>query len=211
LSDDPLLAAFSDAGRSVPLLYRGSYYVAERIIERARGSAEAEQATPLALAVRGSMHLQSAIVAARLGDSQTSDAHIGEAADLARRVPDVGPDADYYDTGFSAANVGFHAVAAALEVGDGTLAVSHGTALEVPDTVMRSRRGHHHIDMAGAWLLHGDRGQALAHLRRARQLTPEQTRYHPQVREIVGAIAQTDRRRTDSLTNLARWVGVTTA
>ena len=207
LSGDPLLAAFSEAGRSVPLLYRGSFAVADRVITRARTATEVAQDAP-ALAVRGSMHLQSAIVAARRGDSQTADGHLVEATDLARHVPEVGPDADYYDSGFSATNVGFHAVAAAVEVGDGTLAVTRGTALEVPDTVMRSRRGHHCIDMAGAWLLHGNRDQALAQLQRARQLTPEQTRYHPQVREIVGAIAETDRRRTDSLASFARWVRI---
>ncbi|MBV9315219.1 MAG: hypothetical protein JO100_16145 [Pseudonocardia sp.] len=210
LSGDPLLAAFSQAGRAVPLLYRGSYAVADRIINQARAAAETEEPRPSALAVRGSMHLQSAIVAARRGDSQLADSHLAEAADLARHVPELGPDADYYDTGFSATNVGFHAVAAAVEVGDGTLAISRGAALDIPETVMRSRRGHHHIDTAGAWMLHGNRDQALSHLQRARQLTPEQTRYHPQAREIVAAIAETDRRRTASLTNLSRWVGIAT-
>jgi hypothetical protein len=74
--------------------------------------------------------------------------------------------------------------------------------------VMRSRRGHHHIDMAAAWLQHGDRDRAFDQLNLARELTPQQTRYHPQVRELVSTIAQTDRRRTDSLSNFARWVGI---
>lgn len=73
---------------------------------------------------------------------------------------------------------------------------------------MRSRRGHHHIDMAAAWLLHGDRDRAFEQLHQAREVTPQQTRYHPQVREIVGAIAEADRRRTDSLSGFARWVGI---
>ena len=207
-SGDPLLAAVSEASRGVPLLYRGSYAVADRVIDRARHTSEVQPSDTAALAVRGSMHLQSAIVAARRGDTPAADAHLSEAADLAAHVPDVGPDADYYDTGFSTANVGFHAVAAAVEVGDGTLAVTRGSTLDIPDTVMRSRRGHHHIDMAGAWLLHGNRDQALTHLNHARHLTPEQTRYHPQVREIIGTIAETDRRRTDSLANFSRWIGL---
>ena len=112
LSGDPLLAAFAQASRSLPLLYRGSYAVADRIVDHARVAAAAENPDASALAVRGSMHLQSAIVAARRGDSRGSDAHLAEAAELARHVPDLGPDADYYDSGFSATNVGFHAVAA---------------------------------------------------------------------------------------------------
>lgn len=205
---DPLLAAFAEANRAVPLLYRGSFAVAERVVSRARASLESEPDEAPMLAVCGAMHLQSAIVAARAGQPGVADSHITEARDLSRWVPDLGPDADYYDTGFSATNVEFHAVAAAVELGDGTTAVTRGADLEVPDTVMRSRRGHHHIDMAAAWLLHGDRDRAFEQLHRAREVTPQQTRYHPQVREIVGAIAEADRRRTDSLSGFARWVGI---
>lgn len=207
---DPLLAAFAEANRAVPLLYRGSFAVAERVVSGARASLESEQSEAPMFAVCGAMHLQSAIVAARAGQPGAADNHISEARDLARWVPDVGPDADYYDTGFSATNVEFHAVAAAVELGDGTTAVTRGADLEVPNSVMRSRRGHHHIDMAAAWLLHGDRDRAFDQLHRARQVTPQQTRYHPQVREIVGAIAEADRRRTDSLSGFARWVGIKT-
>ena len=205
---DPLLAAFAEANRAVPLLYRGSYAVAQRVVARAGTSVEAEPREAPMFAVRGAMHLQSAIIAARAGQSGAADSHLTEARDLARWVPDLGPDADYYDTGFSATNVEFHAVAASVELGDGTKAVARGANLEVPNTVMRSRRGHHHIDMAAAWLLHGDRDRAFDQLNSARQVTPQQTRYHPQVREIVGTIAETDKRRTDSLTAFARWLGM---
>lgn len=205
---DPLLAAFAEANRAVPLLYRGSYVVAEQVLSGARASISGQPDTAPTLAVLGATHLQSAIIAARSGMGRNADAHIAEAAELATHVPALGADADYYDTGFSATNVEFHAVAVAVELGDGTMAVSRGADLNIPDTVMRSRRGHHHIDMAAAWLLHGNRDQALAQLNTARALTPQQTRYHPQVREIVGAIAETDRRRTDSLSGFARWIGI---
>lgn len=207
-SDDPLLVAFADTNRAVPLVYRGSYPVAKRVIARARAAAESEPGEPAAFAVRGAMHLRSAIVAARRHDTPTAEQHLAEARDLARRVPDLGADADHYDTGFSATNVEFHAVAAAVELGDGTTAVGRGVELVVSDTVVRSRRGHHHIDMAVAWLLHGDRDRAFDQLNLARELTPQQTRYHPRVRELVSTIARTDRRRTDSLTGFARWIGL---
>jgi transcriptional regulator with XRE-family HTH domain len=205
---DPLLAAFAEANKGVPLLYRGSFAVAERVVTRAGAAAEAEPDTPHAFAVRGAMQLQLAILAARTGHAATADAHLEQARDLARRVPNLGPEADYYDTGFSATNVEFHAVAAAVELGDGTTALSRGAGLCIPDTVMRSRRGHHHIDMASAALLHGDRDRAFTELERARRITPQQTRYHPQVREIIATISKTDRRRTDSLSAYARWIGL---
>jgi hypothetical protein len=53
--------------------------------------------------------------------------------------------------------------------------------------------------MASAALLHDDRDQAFAELQRARRITPEQTRYHPSVREALATTSQTDRCRTDSL------------
>jgi hypothetical protein len=70
------------------------------------------------------------------------------------------------------------------------------------------RVGHHHIDMARAWMLHGDRAEALAHLNIARRIAPNNTRHHPAVRETVLALAAADRRTTSSLTSFARWSGV---
>jgi transcriptional regulator with XRE-family HTH domain len=187
-SGDPLLAAFAEANKGVPLLYRGSFAVAERVVTRAGTAADAEPDTSHAFAVRGAMQLQLAILAARTGHAATAEAHLAQARDLARWVPDLGPEADYYDTGFSATNVELHAVASAVELGDGTTALSRGAELHIPDSVMRSRRGHHHIDMASAALLHGDRDRAFAELQRARRITPEQTRYHPGVREVLATV-----------------------
>ncbi len=155
------------------------------------------------------MHLQNAILAARTGHRSDSDDHLDQARDLARFVPSVDYEqTDYYDTAFSATNVEFHAIAAAVELQDGTTAVARGADLQIPRTIMRSRLGHHHIDMAGAWLLHGDRERSLHHLQYARRLTPQQTRYHPMAHEIVRAIARTERRRSNSVAGFARWLGV---
>lgn len=51
------------------------------------------------------------------------------------------------------------------------------------------------------------RAAALEAPHRARRICPLQTRYHPQVRETVATLADTDRRRTDSVAEFARWVG----
>jgi len=68
-----------------------------------------------------------------------------------------------------------------------------------------TRVGRYWIDVARAWLLHGDYTRALDALNNARHLTPEQTRYHPWVRETVHIITQAEHRDTDSLTDFARW------
>jgi hypothetical protein len=45
-------------------------------------------------------------------------------------------------------------------------------------------------------------------LQRAKMISPQQVRYHPQVRETLVTLAEHDRRRSDTLSGLARWVGV---
>lgn len=153
--------------------------------------------------VRGYLHLRSAILAARLGDRLDSDAHLDEAGEQARRLPEV---SDLYDTAFSSANVQIHGVAAAVELADGTTAVARDRPL--PEGTPASRLGHHHVDMARAWLLHGNRDRAFVSLHTAREIAPQLTRYSPQVRETLLVLAEHDRRRTDSLAGFARWAGV---
>jgi transcriptional regulator with XRE-family HTH domain len=209
-SGDPLLAAITNQDRSLALLTRGSYGAAERIVAASQQQIADQSATAPVCAVRGAMHLRSAMIAARAGDRQGSDAHLTEARDLAYHVPTVGDtQVDYYDTAFSTTNVAIHAVAAAVEMYDGTTAVTRNEAVPPPSTTIPSRMAHHHIDLGRAWLLHGDRNRALASLNTARQLAPQQTRYHPQVAETVTALAQADKRRSDSLANFVAWLGIT--
>jgi hypothetical protein len=203
-SGDPLLAALTDAEIGLPLMHRGAYVAAQRITERARHSISEYRDGPQAWSIHGYLHLRAAVLAARRGDRAGSDDHLTEARDYGQRVGDV---ADYYDTAFCSGNVTIHSVAAAVELGDGTTAVSRDQPL--PEGTMTSRLGHHHVDLARAWLLHGDRERAFGALIKARSLAPQLTRYHPQVRETLAVLAESDRRRTDSLTGFARWAGVT--
>jgi Tfp pilus assembly protein PilF len=95
-----------------------------------------------------------------------------------------------------------------VEVYDGTTAVTRSEQVHVFDPTRPERVGHHHIDMARAWLLHGDRYRALANLNEARRIAPSRTRHHPGVHATVRAIAQSDSRVTDSLAGFARWAGI---
>ncbi|MGH3980761.1 MAG: helix-turn-helix domain-containing protein [Pseudonocardiaceae bacterium] len=202
---DPLLAARSDGLVWLPLMHRGAYPEATRVVARAQDSIADQPAGPETFTIRGILHLNSAIVAARQGSAGNADAHLTEAADLASHLPPV---SDLYGTAFCAANVHIHSVAAAVEMADGTTAVGRDAATTLPPDTPRRRLGHHHVDLARAWLLHGDRDRALAELYRARELTPQLVRYHPQVHETLATLAETDRRRSDSLAGFARWAGV---
>jgi hypothetical protein len=206
-SGDPLLAALCDQERALPLMYRGAYESAQRIVTRAHESITDQPASPQALSVRGAMHLRSAIIAARRHDAATSDAHLTEARELASRLP---AHANFYDTAFCTPNVHIHSVAAAVEMQDGTTAVTRNASYVLPPRMMRSRLAHHNIDLSRAWLLHGDHTQALRALNVARRTAPQQTRYHPMVAETILSLARAERRRSDTLSSFAAWMGITT-
>jgi hypothetical protein len=80
--------------------------------------------------------------------------------------------------------------------------------LHFPAGIPRERVGHHHIDTARAWLLHGDRRRALASLITARHTAPQQTRYHPMVHETIRVLAGQDRHRTDTVQGFATWCDI---
>jgi transcriptional regulator with XRE-family HTH domain len=201
-SGDPLWAAMGLYGRGQALMFSGAYRSSDAILNRA-ASAVADSPDPHALQVRGAIHLTRAILAARLSRPADADTHLSEARALARHAPAD----DRFDTAFSTANVDIHDVAAAVETMDGTTAVKRGTGLRLEGRLYPSRHGHFHIDMARAFLLHGDYERSVHHLQSARHLAPQQTRHHPQVHETIRALARI-RRRTDPVTRLATWAGL---
>lgn len=205
-SGDPLLAALCAQERALPLMYRGSYDTAQRIVTRAQESITDHPSSPEALSARGAMHLRSAIIAARKHDAANSDAHLVEARELASYLP---LHANFYDTAFCAPNVHIHSVAAAVEMQDGTTAIARNANYPLPPKTMRSRVAHHNIDLGRAWLLHGNHTKALQALNTARRLAPQQTRYHPMVTETVLTLARAERRRSDTLSGFAAWMGLT--
>jgi len=152
------------------------------------------------------MHLRSAIIAARKHNAATSAAHLAEAQDLAAHLP---LHANFYDTAFCTPNVQIHSVAAAVEMQDGTTAVTRDASNPLPPGMMHFRVAHHNIDLGRAWLLHGDHPKALEALNTARRAAPQQTRYHPMVAETVLTLARAERRRSDTLSSFAAWMGIT--
>ncbi|MGH3621786.1 MAG: helix-turn-helix domain-containing protein [Sciscionella sp.] len=201
-SGDPLWSAMGEYCRAQSLMFNGSYRTSGTLLDRSAEQAS-DSSDPRSFEVRGASHLSSAIIAARLSDPDTSAAHLSEARGMARhKAP-----GDHFDTAFSDANVDIHNVAAAVEMWDGTTALRRGADLQLDGKLYPSRHGHFHIDMARARLLHGDHDGAVNEIQAARHLSPEQTRYHPQVHETIRALARA-RRRSDPVARLAAWAGV---
>lgn len=202
-ADDPLYAAQAKIKRARVLMYYDANDVGLQLVEQGIDMIDGD--TESANAVRGYGHLCGAIVAARGIRPDTARDHIEAARRLALLMPG---ESDRYGTLFGPGNVGIHASAVALESGDPDRAAREGSALVLPPDLAPPRAGHHWQDVARAWTLVGQTDKALKALGAARAVAPQQTRLHPSVRETLHAIAAAERRRTDTLSNFASWVGV---
>ncbi|WP_245721381.1 helix-turn-helix domain-containing protein [Nocardia pseudovaccinii] len=202
-ADDPLYAAQAKIKRARILMYHNANDVGLTLIDQGLDMIAGD--TEASNAVRGYGHLCGAIVAARGFRTDVARAHIAEAGQLAQSM---NGESDLYGTLFGPANVGIHSCAVELEAGDPGKAAREGSALVLPAGIAPPRAGHHWQDTARAWLLSGQPEKALKTLNHARRIAPQQTRLHPSVRETLHGIAAAERRRTDSLSSFAGWVGV---
>ncbi|GAA4864229.1 helix-turn-helix domain-containing protein [Saccharopolyspora cebuensis] len=202
---DPLRAAVSDWHRSSHFLQNGHYAAGLRLLDRALTGVDDRAPDGAAHGIAAQLHLRAAVMSARLGDGARADGHLREArARVARgAVPEP-----YYNVDASELNVLIHWCAVPVERYDGTEAVTRASRVTITDRTRPERVGHHHIDQARAWTLHGDRERALAELHQARRISPHRTRTHPSVRETVRALATADHRTTRSLAGFARWARV---
>jgi transcriptional regulator with XRE-family HTH domain len=181
-----------------------SYAAGLRSLDRASSLVDLAPARPAAAAVRGAVHLRSAIVAARTTDADRADWHLNQAKALTAPGQES---ANFYGTKFGMPNVDIHRVAVPVELADGVTAVGRAASIRLPKDTAPSRTGHYWIDLARGWLLYGDRRRALDSLQTARRIAPQLTRYHPQVHETVQSLAGTDAHASNSLAGFAAWCG----
>jgi hypothetical protein len=204
-ADDPLAVAAADFYRAGELIATAQWRGALTYLDTARDRITDHLGDEAGRAMVGVLHLKSGLAASRLGDGSTSDDHLAEARDLARYVT---PGGDYCRLAFDEDSVNIWSVGLAVERCDGPTAVERAWSFMLTGSAPRERVGHHYIDLARGYQLAGDRDRSLATLQLARETSPQQTRYHPQVRETVLTLAESDRRRSDSLAGFARWAGI---
>ncbi len=202
---DPLRVAVSDWHRSTHFLQNGNYAAGLRLLDRSLQRVADQPQQSDALGIAAQLHLRAAVMSARNGDGERADDHIQEARALISQGAAASP---YYNTDASELNAVIHWCAVPVERYDGTEAVNRASRVKVFDPARPERVGHHHIDQARAWMLHGNRDRALDELNLARRISPHHTRTHPSVRETVRALAAADRRATDSLAVFVRWAGI---
>ncbi|MBT2487495.1 helix-turn-helix transcriptional regulator [Streptomyces sp. ISL-96] len=205
-ADEPGLAAMHAYLRAQTTMSSGRYDIGVRVIDRALRELEGQEARRQAgiEAMRGVMHLRAAVIAGRMKDREHADVRLAEARAIGLRTGEL-PD---YGVTWGPVNVGVHAVAIASEMDDFGRAVELAEDVRIPRGWTRSRAGHHWMDVGRAhvWADHPE--QALDCLQRARRIAPQQTRYHPTVRETVLALKRRERARNSSLSQYAEWVGI---
>jgi transcriptional regulator with XRE-family HTH domain len=174
-------SALSALGRIRPAL-EISVNVANQIAPK-----EDDAATPQRLSVYGTVLLQGAMAAARLGDSATVRDLLAAAEEAAKQI---GGDENFYWTAFGPTNVAFYRVAAEVALGDGARALQahddidpFGFAAMLPE-----RRACHLIDVARAHAQVGDLPRAGDLLVEADRLAPSEVRCRPVAHELASEL-----------------------
>ena len=180
---NPLLVA-AGAFRLVFVFVAARHY--DQAEETARTAAEALQSRaddgdPQAMSLWGGLTLQRAIIASRVNDPDAAYSYLERAAQVAARV---GGGRNDYNTEFGPANVTLYEIAVAVELGDAGRALRAAAAVDTTG-LSAERCARMLIDVARAQAQRRQIGEAVAALREAEQITPEQVRGHELARQLV--------------------------
>jgi transcriptional regulator with XRE-family HTH domain len=157
------------------------------------GSGGGEERTPAErLSVYGMLLLNGAMAAARIGDSATVRDLVAGAEEAAT---ELGGDYNHYWTCFGPTNVQLHKAAAAVELGEGRMAVETHERID-PDgfaSLLPERRAHHYIDIARAFAQVGDVDKACELLLEGDRLAPSEIRCRPIAHEVLSDVLRRTR------------------
>jgi transcriptional regulator with XRE-family HTH domain len=182
-ADNPMLVA-AGAFRLVFVFLAARHY--DQAEETARTAADALQPLadhddPQAMSLWGALTLQRAVIASRVNDPDTAYGHLERAGQTAARL---GEGRNDYDTEFGPANVALHEIAVAVELGDAGRALRTAATVDTAG-LSAERRARMLIDVARAHAQRRQVGEAVAALRQAEDITPEQFLTHDLVRQLV--------------------------
>jgi transcriptional regulator with XRE-family HTH domain len=204
---EPELAAFMAEERCQIFFATGAYRTGLKFIDQAhRDFDELTSGTETGLAITGSMHLRSAIMAAR-DTTRRNDCwdYLAQAREIGDRI---GHDTNHYGLIFGPSNIRIHEVATAIELEDADDALRRNEGFSPPLDLPPERSSHHYIDLARAQLLAGKQNLALDSLTMADKLSPQHTRNHPMARETIMGLIRVHYRLPEPLRVMAGRLGV---
>jgi transcriptional regulator with XRE-family HTH domain len=141
--------------------------------------------------VYGMLRLSAALACAVQGDHAGAAQHSAEAARIAEPMRDR---SDAWEL-FGPANVGVWRTSLAVEAGNAEDALRHAAGVEPRALASGNRRAALRIEKARALVMLGRHdGEAIAELRHAEKLSPQQVHNYPLVRELVSGMLERARR-----------------
>jgi transcriptional regulator with XRE-family HTH domain len=187
------VAAFSRVHALLPMgAHSQAYTLASRATDAARSVTGEVNANP-ALASYGALCMVSALMAAVTGRTDESDTRLAEAAVVAQRTGETGPDVAY----FGPTNVAMYRMTSALERGDSALAVELAGSVQPAHIASPERRAKHWLDTGRALAaLRGREHDAVAAFQRSETLAALRLRSNIYAREAVTSLLPRVRRDT---------------
>jgi transcriptional regulator with XRE-family HTH domain len=152
----------------------------------------------------GALHLVKAVISARDGNRPSAHQSLDQARATAA---EVGPGRNDFGTEFGPANVEIHAVSVSVDLGDAGMALDLAEQIDAAG-LSAERRGRLLLDKARAYTQRRQIGEAVAALREADDLAPEQIRSHPLARQTIRDLMQISRRTPADLQELAERAAV---
>jgi transcriptional regulator with XRE-family HTH domain len=205
--EDPAWLAISEFLRAHAMMPAGARGRSRHIVQRAADSLQPHLTTVSALPVYGMLHLTSALNSAALREPEQAAAHLAEAAEIAEIT---GETADF-QLHFGPTNVALWNLAIAVELREGGRAPTIAERVDPRVLRSRGRQAAFYADLGrGLAQIRGKDPDALAMLRRAEELAPQQIRTNPHVRETVAVMLQRARATAGGrdLRGLAHRMGV---
>ncbi|WKK21217.1 helix-turn-helix transcriptional regulator [Streptomyces olivoreticuli] len=202
---DAILGGMRQYLRALAYLRASDYRTGKRLVRL--GMSTLEQADPGRVrdVVTGQLHLGAAVLAGRDKDEETASGHLDKAQRIAERT---GPAEKVHWLSFGPANVGAHRVSVLTELDQHAEAVRTAQTTVMPDDWPASRRAHHYAEVAQAQMWTGRTEAAFKNLQLARKVAPQQTRYHPTVRETYAGLESAKRRMPETFGNFGAWLGM---
>ena len=210
-ANDDLLAGIATHRIGMALVALGRFRSALEVtvnVANRLAPGRGQEATPERLSVYGTLLLQAAMAAARLGDSATVRDLVTGAEEAAATV---GGDYNHYWTSFGPTNVAFYRVATAIEMGEGGRAVETNAAISPADfsAMLPERRAHHLLDLARGLAQIGAIDKAGDTLLDADRLAPAEIRCRPIAHEVVLDVLRRSRGSVSiGIAELAEQMGV---
>ncbi|MGP2442972.1 helix-turn-helix domain-containing protein [Streptomyces sp. JW3] len=202
LSGDPVMPAVADWMRVWDMWATADWDDSIALSDKAIRSVQQDydRGEPLAVRAWGSLQLRAAVSAARGGRKAEANDRIKHARSAAKRMTETlgTPIYDRHSLTFSPGNVQIHAISVALEMHEQreALSINRRTGKELIESLPNSRQGHHHMDLARAWLWDGNRDKALKELEKAEVIAPQLVRNHPIARSTLRSIVYAERAST---------------